>query len=442
MKNQSLLLLCLVAASACFPSVALSQGRQRGRGGRGPDSGFAADRDTFHFLLEHHEQIRRKVTRLNDGVETLTTSENHAIVERLQEHVTAMYKRIEEGRPIRLRDPLFAEVFRHRKKIKMRIDVLDDGIRVTETSQDPYVVKLIQEHADVVSKFVELGFLEARKNHHVPEAAAKSVRKTPEITASERNEVLSLSATFDRAYIPALALTKQEMQRPSEAAISRLRESAPTILGRMKELDGVSSADSAFSSKIQKVIDEANVLIQQRKLVEAHERLEPVRDRMFELRQRLAVDYPVDKLHAFHETMEKIVKPAMSEENTDAVTGFLEASKDLATRASGLWADVEQTSFSADIPPVVTRRIDGTRQAAGGRTQRTLPVQPVPANGRNYRDTRRGAGHQARPMRRWSCSSATFPNPRRCPKDSCSLLRGGRDYRDGRDFAVRYEVLN
>lgn len=44
----------------------------------------------------------------------------------------------------------------------------EHGVRVIETSEEPYVVTLIQAHAEVVSRFVERGFQEARLNHAVP----------------------------------------------------------------------------------------------------------------------------------------------------------------------------------------------------------------------------------------------------------------------------------
>ncbi|MFN9918020.1 MAG: hypothetical protein ACK53L_35870, partial [Pirellulaceae bacterium] len=43
---------------------------------------------------------------------------------------------------------------------------------MTETSDDPYVVRLIQAHAKVVSGFVERGHAEAMKNHPVPQQTA------------------------------------------------------------------------------------------------------------------------------------------------------------------------------------------------------------------------------------------------------------------------------
>jgi hypothetical protein len=67
-----------------------------------------------------------------------------------------------------MRDPLFAAVFGHAAKIKMEITKTEKGVRVVETSADPYAVKLIQAHAEVVSKFVANGFPEVRQNHPVP----------------------------------------------------------------------------------------------------------------------------------------------------------------------------------------------------------------------------------------------------------------------------------
>jgi hypothetical protein len=64
-----------------------------------------------------------------------------------------------------MRDPLFAVLFGEAGKISTKITRTEKGVRVVETSDDPCVVKLIQAHAAVVSKFVTNGFSEARENH-------------------------------------------------------------------------------------------------------------------------------------------------------------------------------------------------------------------------------------------------------------------------------------
>ncbi len=148
----------------------------RGRGNRGPGGGrgpgpeMRADQELFHFLLEHHEQIERTVERLDNGVETVTESDVPEIAEKIQEHVASMHQRISEGRGLRFWDDLFVEIFGHYEQIEMVVENTERGVRVRETSEDPFVVVLIQAHADVVSQFVVRGFDEAHENHPVPMA--------------------------------------------------------------------------------------------------------------------------------------------------------------------------------------------------------------------------------------------------------------------------------
>ncbi len=130
---------------------------------------FAEDRDLFHFLLTNKDKITRTVKEIDNGVETLTESPDPEIVGKIQEHVASMYRRVEDVRPIRMRDPLFREIFQHADQIEMQVENTSEGIKVTETSSDEYVVKLIQAHAKVVSGFVEKGFEEARQNHEPPQ---------------------------------------------------------------------------------------------------------------------------------------------------------------------------------------------------------------------------------------------------------------------------------
>ncbi|EKK04393.1 secreted protein containing DUF1791 [Rhodopirellula baltica SH28] len=164
----------------------MRNGQGFGRGANGTEANRAAaeqhghddrhdsDHEVFQFLLQNHEAIQRTVKELASGVETLTESDDPKIAEAIQEHVEWMEYRIEETNPIRMRDPLFAEIFRHTDKIKMVHENTEKGVRVTETSDDAYVVKLIQAHAKAVSGFVERGFAEAMKNHPVPERSGDS----------------------------------------------------------------------------------------------------------------------------------------------------------------------------------------------------------------------------------------------------------------------------
>lgn len=139
---------------------------------------MAADRDVFHYLLTNHKDVTRTVKHRDDGVETVTESDKKEVAAKIQEHAAAMHKRVKDGNGIRLRDPLFAEIFKRYEKIEMTVEKTEKGVKVTETSKDKEVVNLIQAHAEVVSKFVKDGFDEAHKNHPVPtEAVRKDGKK-------------------------------------------------------------------------------------------------------------------------------------------------------------------------------------------------------------------------------------------------------------------------
>jgi hypothetical protein len=148
---------------------------------------MAADRDVFHFLLTNHKDITRTVKNRDDGVETVTESDKKDVVAKIQEHAAAMHRRVKGGNGIRLRDPLFAEIFKHSDKIEMTVEKTEKGVKVTETSKDKEVVKLIQAHAEVVSKFVKDGFAEAHKNHPVPAKEEKKKARNDYRNPEESN---------------------------------------------------------------------------------------------------------------------------------------------------------------------------------------------------------------------------------------------------------------
>jgi hypothetical protein len=153
----------LVALLTVAP--AFGQGGHRGMMGHGA---HAADMQVFHRLFEHRTEITRQVRARVDGVETVTESTNPEVTRLLQTHVASMLARVKEGRPLHRRDPLFAELFRHAEQIHAKHELTTGGVRVVETAQDPYVVKLLQAHADVVSAFIANGRSEMMKDHPLP----------------------------------------------------------------------------------------------------------------------------------------------------------------------------------------------------------------------------------------------------------------------------------
>ena len=143
----------------------------------GPPADIRADQEVFHYLLANHDKIQRTVTKTEKGVETLTESDSPEVAAKIQEHVSAMHRRVVEGRGLRFWDELFSAVFKHHKSIQMDYTKTEKGVKVVETSDDPLVIGLIQAHADVVSLFVDSGFDEAEKNHPVPKTTKATEKK-------------------------------------------------------------------------------------------------------------------------------------------------------------------------------------------------------------------------------------------------------------------------
>ena len=165
LHTASLVWTLLIAALAVTPAFG-----QGGRGGRGMmgDGAHAADMQVFHQLFDRRAEITRRVLNREDGIETVTESTSPDVTRLLQTHVASMLARVKEQRPIHRRDPLFAELFRHAGHIVAKYELTVGGVRVVETSQDPYVVRLIQAHAEVVSAFIANGRSEMMKNHPLP----------------------------------------------------------------------------------------------------------------------------------------------------------------------------------------------------------------------------------------------------------------------------------
>jgi hypothetical protein len=139
-----------------------------GRGAGNMADRSMADMPLVHFLLDNGTKVRRTITLRPDGVETITESSDPAIAKAIQDHVAAMYARVTEKRPIHQHDPLFRAIFEHASQISFAHETVVSGVKVIETSTDPYVVKLIQAHAQVLDRFIQNGRSEAMRNHPVP----------------------------------------------------------------------------------------------------------------------------------------------------------------------------------------------------------------------------------------------------------------------------------
>ena len=121
--------------------------------------GMPEDMRRIHDLLDNHLKIRRDVQEIPGGVLTTTTSDDAKVTAMIRAHVRQMKDRVEQGQPVRMWDPLFVELFRHHDKIRTQVEDVEGGMKVTQTSDDPDVTRLIRQHATRgVSEFAAAGW--------------------------------------------------------------------------------------------------------------------------------------------------------------------------------------------------------------------------------------------------------------------------------------------
>ena len=137
--------------------------------GRGHGGDMREDMTTLHAMFDGRDKITRTVTNLPNGAETLTESKDKQIASLIQEHVPAMEGRVDGNDPLppMTFHPLFVELIKHADKITLNYDTTEHGLKVTYTSDDPYVVLLIQEHAKLVSRFIKNGMQEIHKPYTI-----------------------------------------------------------------------------------------------------------------------------------------------------------------------------------------------------------------------------------------------------------------------------------
>ena len=118
-----------------------------------------AQMSVIHTLFVNHDRIKRTVTKLLNGIRTVTESDDPQIAALLKTHVDDMLKRLgtgdDPGLPIES-DALHS-IFRDRDKIQTSVETTANGVIVVQTSDDPKVVAELQEHAAQVTDFAEEG---------------------------------------------------------------------------------------------------------------------------------------------------------------------------------------------------------------------------------------------------------------------------------------------
>lgn len=127
------------------------------------DAGSSADMGVVHDLLMSHQSIRRTVTRLPDGIRTVTESNDPAVANAIKAHVASMSQRLADGREFNIFSTTLPVIFENRDKIRSEVVMTATGAIVTRTSSDPKLVAALQGHADEVTELAQQGMAAMRR---------------------------------------------------------------------------------------------------------------------------------------------------------------------------------------------------------------------------------------------------------------------------------------
>lgn len=122
-------------------------------------------RDDIHVLFNRRDRVERTVEKTASGYIAVTTASDPAVAAALKSHVKQMSERLESGLMVRRWDPAFAEYVRHYKNIDHKFEPIEQGIRVVVNGKTPEAVKAAQNHATIITSFVNDGW-EAHDRAH------------------------------------------------------------------------------------------------------------------------------------------------------------------------------------------------------------------------------------------------------------------------------------
>lgn len=135
----------------------MSSPRSRGEMNQMMGSADQADMQTYMDMFAHHQEIRRSVQQLTNGVRTVTESDDPRITSLLQAHVSKMYDHVSHGQEVRCMSDSLPTMFRNASRYRRKLTMTSHGVAVEETSSDLEVLAAIRRHAKEVSGFVEEG---------------------------------------------------------------------------------------------------------------------------------------------------------------------------------------------------------------------------------------------------------------------------------------------
>ncbi len=215
--------------------------------------------------------------------------------------------------------------------------------------------------------------------------ASERVRDRVPAKASEA-ALREASIAFDRLYIPPLFLTGRATASPegparAQAALSRLRDRWPVLRAAFA---AAAPGDPRWRGALARIDDDlrrTDRLARARQWPEAHEALEPIRERLWNARRAHGLDYPLDRYTAYHAAMEHLFdRGAALKGVAIGQAGRAGLTADF-TRARVLWLAVERADVSARAFGLDAPREAQWRSAVVVETQALATLSQALANG-------------------------------------------------------------
>lgn len=165
-----------VMLASAFAGASAQGGGMMGAGGPGMmDSATSAQMMVMHDLVVNHDRISRTVTKLPDGVRTVTESKDPRLARLIKDHVVTMDQRIrtsnDPGMP--MESPSVRAIFRGHDRIRTTVDTTATGVVVVQTSADTALVTALQQHAAEVTDLVDRGMAAMHDAMMKPAAAGR-----------------------------------------------------------------------------------------------------------------------------------------------------------------------------------------------------------------------------------------------------------------------------
>ena len=112
-------------------------------------------------MFNNFSTLSRTVENLPNGIRSVTTSSDPAVMDALVSHVVGMIGRVEakDSPDIFIQSPTLDIFFERGDQIETTIDVTNEGIVVKQTSEDPELVEAMHIHAAEVSAMAERGMM-------------------------------------------------------------------------------------------------------------------------------------------------------------------------------------------------------------------------------------------------------------------------------------------